>query len=79
MYADVIDLSKYREKMKQQELEKLKSKVDAIIEELPSENTTGWYSGYDYCTWPISSLSNTEYFYGPSNACPYCGKSEDEE
>ena len=77
--ADIIDLSKYKDKLQQEELSRLKEQVDEIIENLPPDNMTGWYNEYDYCTWLPSFTPSLEYVYEPPNLCPHCGKSSDEE
>jgi len=77
--ADIINLCEYRDKLQQKELDSLKKQVDEIIENLPEDATTGWYSDYEYSTWLTSVHPILEYVYDPPNLCPHCGKSSDEK
>jgi hypothetical protein len=78
MPAEIIDLKEYKEKLQSEELKRLSAQVDAILQELPAQDTVGWYTDQAYCTWIPSGL-NMEYEYEQSKSCPSCGKSYDEE
>ena len=74
MSADIISFSEYKRKLQEDELEKLKIQVDAILETLPEEdNTMGWYENTNYSMWPMPGL-DLEYVYEQPQECPCCGK-----
>jgi len=79
MSAEIISFSEYKRKLQEEELDRLKAEVDAIIESLPEEdNTVGWYTNINYNTWWSSGL-DLEYVYEQPKECPCCGKSYNEE
>ena len=49
MSAEIISFLEYKHKLQEEELDRLKAEVDAIIETLLEEdNTVGWYTNINY-------------------------------